>query len=341
MKKALITGVFGQDGAYLAKSLLLSGYRVFGGDLSVSRRCFVNLEYLKADKDVEASRLDLTDQSSVQRILGRTKPDEIYNLAGQSSVGLSFKKPGLTKSINALGVRNLLTAAERACPEAKIFQASSAEIYAGAGKGKIGESEIPNPISPYGESKLLAQKYVELFRKERGSFACSGILFNHESPLRGTGFVTRKISRAAAAISLGLQENLVLGNISAKRDWGYAGDYVEAMRLMLCQDSPSDYVIATGKSNSVRDFVDAAFAYTGEKLDWKGRGVKEIGVSRRSGKILVKISAEFYRPADTGALIGNPGKAKRTLGWAPETGFEEMVGLMVEADLKRLKAGKK
>jgi len=341
MKKALITGVFGQDGAYLAKSLLLSGYRVFGGDLSVSRRCFVNLEYLKADKDVEASRLDLTDQSSVQRILGRTKPDEIYNLAGQSSVGLSFKKPGLTKSINALGVRNLLSAAEIACPNARIFQASSAEIYAGAGKGKIGESEIPNPISPYGESKLQAQKYVEMFRDERGLFACSGILFNHESPLRGTVFVTRKISCAAAAISLGLQEYLVLGNISAERDWGYAGDYVEAMRLMLWQEAPSDYVIATGRSHSVRGFVDAAFSYVGERLDWMGKGVKEIGVSRRSGKTLVKISAEYYRPTDTGALIGNPGRARRRLGWAPETGFEDMVGMMVEADLRRLKAGKK
>ncbi len=341
MKTALITGIFGQDGAYLAKSLLKSGYRVFGGDLSTAPEYQSNLKYLKADKDVSVFKLDLTDSKSIIKALKKFRPDEVYNLAGQSSVSLSFRKPGLTKAINAAGVNKLLTAAGSECPQARIFQASSAEIYAGLKKGKIKESDKPRPISPYGESKLMAQKHLERFRDKYGLFACSGILFNHESPLRGTGFVTRKISGAAAAISLGLQEYLVLGNISVERDWGYAGDYVEAMRLMLWQEAPSDYVIATGRSHSVRGFVDAAFAYVGERLDWMGKGVKEIGVSRRSGRTLVKVSAEFYRPTDTGALIGNPGRARRRLGWAPETGFEDMVGMMVEADLRRLKAGKK
>ena len=187
----------------------------------------------------------------------------------------------------------------------------------------------------------MAQKHLERCRDKYGLFACSGILFNHESPLRGLGFVTRKISRGAAAIKLGLADKVVLGNINARRDWGFAGDYVEAMRLMLKRERPEDFVIATGKSHSVRDFIEAAFGCTGEKLVWKGTGVKEKGLSGKTGKVIVEISEEFYRPADTGALIGNPGKAKKELGWEPKTDFRTMAGMMVEADLKSMKAGKR
>lgn len=320
MKKALITGITGQDASYLAEFLLSKGYEVYG---TTRRSSTVNNERIRHFEDkIEIISADLLDQSSLVSALQKSEPDEVYNLAAQSFVKASWDQPVLTGEFTAIGVTRLLEAIRAVNPKIKFYQASSSEMF-----GKV--IEIPQkettrfyPRSPYGVAKVYGHYITVNYRESFGLFACSGILFNHESPRRGLEFVTRKISHAVARISLGKQEKLELGNLESKRDWGFAGDYVEAMWLMLQQEEPDDYVIATGEAHSVREFVQHAF--------------KEVGISDYE-KYVIANKSEYLRPAEVEHLIGDYGKAKKVLGWAPKTTFSQLVRMMVQADLEREK----
>ena len=336
MKKALITGIRGQDGAYLAKFLLEKGYEVYGADRRSGDTNFWRLKELGIEKEVKIVYMDLLELTNIMRIIEKVQPDEVYNLAAQSFVQASFEQPILTAEVDAMGVLRLLEAIRQIKPDTKFYQASTSEMF-----GKV--QEIPQtektpfyPRSPYGVAKLFGHWITVNYRESFNIFACSGILFNHESPLRGLEFVTRKITHTLARIKYGLQDKLILGNLEAKRDWGYAPEYVEAMWLMLQQPEPDDYVIATGETHTVREFVEKAAQVAGFDIEWEGEGINTKGIDRKSGKIIVEVSPEFYRPAEVDILIGNPQKAKEKLGWEPKTKFEDLVRIMMEADLRRV-----
>jgi len=335
-KKALITGIRGQDGAYLAKFLLEKGYEVWGADRRSGDSSYWRLEELGIKKEIKLIYMDLLELTNILRVIDKIQPDEVYNLAAQSFVGVSFEQPILTAEVDAIGVLRILEAIRLLKPDTKFYQASTSEMF-----GKV--QEIPQtektpfyPRSPYGVAKLFGHWITVNYRESFNIFACSGILFNHESPLRGLEFVTRKITYGLARIKYGLQSKLILGNLDAKRDWGYAPEYVEAMWLMLQQSEPDDYVIATGETHSVKEFVEKAAEVAGFKIEWEGSGINAKGIDRKTGKVIVEVSPELYRPAEVDILIGNPKKAKEKLGWKPKTKFEDLVELMMEADLKRV-----
>lgn len=322
MKTALITGILGQDGPYLAKLLLEKGYRVYGLIRRYSTTNFANLDFLGITDRIEYVVGDMTDEASLLHIIRSLQPDEIYNLAAQSFVGSSWDLPITTTDINALGPLRILNAIKLFSPKTKFYQASTSEIYGNSSTdGQQDENTPFMPRSPYAIAKLYAYWITVNYRESHGLFTCNGILFNHESPLRGNEFVTRKITKGVAAIAAGQQSKISLGNLEARRDWGFAGDYVEAMWQMMQADAPSDYVIATGESHSIRDLLDAAFAHVGI-TDWSG---------------YVEIDPRFKRPNELDALTGNAEKARRELGWTPKVKFQELVSSMVEADIARLK----
>lgn len=318
-KIALVTGVTGQDGAYLAELLLSKGYSVYGAYRRTSSLNFWRLEHLGIKEKVQLVPLDLLDMGCIARVIEETAPDEVYNLAAQSFVGVSFSQPLATATITGLGPVNILEAIRLVKPDTRLYQASSSEMFGKVQRVPQNESTPFYPRSPYAVAKLCAHWAVVNYRESYGMFCCSGILFNHESPLRGLEFVTRKITDAAARIKSGLVNQLSLGNLEARRDWGYAPEYVEAMWMLLQQDTPRDYVIATGETHSVREFVEAAFSYAG--LDWQ--------------KYVVSDSS-LFRPAEVDLLIGDPSLAAQEMGWKSKTSFKELVGIMVDADIDRI-----
>lgn len=331
MKNALITGITGQDGSYLAELLLEKGYNVYGIWRRKATVDYGNIAHLK-DK-VTLIYADMTDPVSLITAMKISQADEVYNLAAQSFVSTSWDTPIATADINAVGVTNMLEAIRLVKSEARFYQASTSEMF-----GKV--QEIPQreetpfyPRSPYGVAKLYGHWITKNYRESYDMFACSGILFNHESERRGIEFVTRKITAAAARISLGLQDFVELGNLDAKRDWGHSRDYVKAMWLMLQQDAPDDYVIATNETRTVREFAETAFRCAGIDIQWQGSGIDEVGINKADGKIVVKINSAFFRPAEVDFLLGNPEKAERQLGWQREIGFAELVERMVKNDL--------
>jgi GDPmannose 4,6-dehydratase len=339
-KVALITGIRGQDGAYLAKLLLEKGYEVYGADRRSGEGGFWRLKELGIDKDVKIVYMDLLEFTNILRTIEKIKPDEIYNLAAQSFVAASFEQPILTSDINSLGTLRLLEVIRTVKPDTKFYQASTSEMFGKAKTLPLNEESYFYPRSPYAVSKLFAHWITVNYREAYNIFACSGILFNHESPLRGTEFITRKVSLAVARIKYGKQDKLVVGNLDAKRDWGYAPEYVYGMYLMLQNDKPEDFVLATGESHSVREFIEEAFRVAGFEIYWEGKGLEEKGRDAKTGKVLVEVSPEFYRPAEVDVLLGDYSKAKRILGWEPKTTFKELVRIMVEEDLRRVRDGK-
>lgn len=336
-KKALITGVTGQDGSYLAEFLLKKGYEVHGivRRSSLFNRTRLELNYNEAEHGKFYLHYgDLIDSSNLNRILNKVQPNEIYNLAAQSHVGISFEVPEYTADVDALGTLRLLDAIRDVQVDCRFYQASTSEMF-----GKV--QEIPQtettpfyPRSPYGVAKLYSFWAVKNYREAYNMFACNGILFNHESPRRGENFVTRKITLSMAKILKGEMEYISLGNLDAKRDWGYAPEYVEAMWMMLQQDNPDDYVIATGETHTVREFVEEAWAAVGKEIVWEGAGSKEIGIDRESGKTILKINEKYYRPTEVDLLIGDAAKAKADFGWQPKTHFKDLVKIMMQAELE-------
>jgi GDPmannose 4,6-dehydratase len=339
-KVALITGIRGQDGAYLAKLLLEKGYEVYGADRRSGEGGFWRLKELGIEKDVKVVYMDLLEFTNIFRTIEKIKPDEIYNLAAQSFVAASFEQPILTSDINSLGTLRLLEVIRTVKPDTKFYQASTSEMFGKVKTLPLNEDSYFYPRSPYAISKLFAHWITVNYREAYNIFACSGILFNHESPLRGTEFITRKVSLAVARIKYGKQDKLVVGNLDAKRDWGYAPEYVYGMYLMLQNDKPDDFVLATGEAHSVREFIEEAFRVAGFEIYWEGRGLEEKGRDAKTGKVLVEVSPEFYRPAEVDVLVGDYSKAKRILGWEPKTTFKELVRIMVEEDMRRVRDGK-
>lgn len=340
MKCALITGITGQDGAYLAEFLLKKGYEVHGVKRRSSSFNTERVDHLYKDPHEDDVRFfmhygDLTDATNLIRIIQETQPDEIYNLAAQSHVKVSFETPEYTANSDALGTLRLLEAIRilKMADRVRFYQASTSEMY-----GKV--QEIPQkettpfyPRSPYGAAKVYAYWITVNYREAYNMFACNGILFNHESPIRGETFVTRKITRAVARIKLGLKDCMYLGNLDAKRDWGFAGDYVRAMWAMLQGETPDDYVVATGQAHSVREFVEKAFARVNISVRWEGKGLDEIGINADNGKALVRIDPRYFRPTEVEYLLGDPSKARENLGWSPKTSFDELIRIMIEEDL--------
>jgi len=341
MKTSIITGITGQDGAYLAQLLLDKGYKVYGTYRRTSSVNFWRIEELGIANhpNLHLVEYDLTDLSAGIRLLQTTHATEVYNLAAQSFVGVSFEQPVATAKITGIGPVNLLEAIRIVNPKIRFYQASTSEMF-----GKV--QAIPQiettpfyPRSPYGIAKLYAHWMTINYRESYGIFGSSGILFNHESPLRGREFVTRKITDAVAKIKLGKQDMLELGNMDAKRDWGFAKEYAEGMWRMLQADDPDTYVLATNRTETVRDFVRMAFKAADFALEFKGKDENEVGIDVATGKILVKVNSRFYRPAEVDLLIGNPEKAKQKLGWSPQTTLENLCAMMVQADLRRNEAG--
>ena len=339
MKKALITGITGQDGSYLAEFLLEKGYEVHG----MIRRSSVDyrerIAHLEGRNDFFLHFGDLGDSLSLVNLIGTIRPDEIYNLAAQSHVQVSFDVPEFTADVDATGVLRVLEAVRVTgqTETCRIYQASTSELYGKVEEVPQSEKTPFHPYSPYAVAKQYGYWIVKEYREAYGMFACSGILFNHESPRRGETFVTRKITLAAARIAAGLQDKLYLGNLSSLRDWGFAGDYVKCMYLMLQNDKPEDYVIATGVQHSVREFCMLAFHHAGIELEFKGEGIDEKGIEKATGKVLVEVSPDFFRPTDVVNLLGDPTKASEELKWNPsETSFEELVKMMTEADMKKV-----
>lgn len=332
MKNALITGITGQDGSYLAELLLKKGYNVYGIMRRKSVVDYGNVEHIK-DK-IHFIYADMTDVISLINAMRISQADEVYNLAAQSFVATSWEQPIATAEIDALGVTNMLEALRTVNPKARFYQASTSEMFGLVQETPQKETTPFYPRSPYGVAKLYGHWITKNYRESYNLFACSGILFNHESERRGKEFVTRKITDAVARIKLGVQEYLELGNMDAKRDWGHAKDYVRAMWLMLQQDLPDDYVIATNETRTVREFVEAAFKHVGIEISWQGTGVNEIGINRATGKTIVKVNPKYFRPAEVEFLLGDPSKAIKQLGWKREISFADMVKRMVENDLK-------
>jgi len=339
MKKAFITGITGQDGSYLTELLLSKGYEVHGMIRRSSSFNTGRINHIYRDPHEEDTRLflhygDLNDASSINRLLREIRPEEIYNLGAQSHVRVSFDVPEYTAEIDAMGAVRILEGIQETGLETRFYQASSSELYGKVVETPQKETTPFYPRSPYACAKAYAFYITLNYRESYNMFACNGILFNHESPRRGETFVTRKITRAAARIKLGLQDRLYLGNLDAKRDWGFAGDYVEAMWRMLQADTPDDYVVATGETHSVREFAELVFARLGMPLEWQGHGVAEKGVDRASGKTLIEIDPRYFRPAEVDLLLGDPAKARRELGWEVKTSFPQLVEMMTDADLK-------
>lgn len=335
MKKALITGITGQDGSYLAELLLQKGYKVYGLMRRKSKVDYGNVKHLI--KNIDFIYGDMTDLVSLIHALKISQADEVYNLAAQSFVATSWEQPISTAEINGLGVTNILEAIRITKPEAKFYQASTSEMFGLVQEIPQNETTPFYPRSPYGVAKLYGYWITKNYRESYNMFTCSGLLFNHESERRGKEFVTRKITDAVARIKLGIQDKLELGNLDAKRDWGHAQDYVNAMWLMLQQDTPDDYVIATGEAHKVREFVELSFNHIGIKIDWCGKGVNEKGIDKNTGQILVHVNTQFFRPAEVDILLGDPTKAKQKLGWKREISFEELVCRMVQADIDKVK----
>jgi len=335
-KRALITGITGQDGSYLSELLVDKGYEVYGLARRSSRDISEPIEKLRLQKKVTVIHGDIRDTESIKHSLGIAKPDELYNLASQSHVGISFDCTEETMAVNYHAAESLFNEALSVNSKVKIYQASSSEMFGNAAHPQ-NESTAFHPINPYGISKLLAyQKCVLENRIKRNAFVCSGILYNHESPRRGKNFITRKITHSLVKIKLGLQDTLEVGNINSKRDWGYAKDYVEAMWQMMQQTDPDDFVIATGLLHSVKDIIDTTARNLDINLNWVGKGVNTQALNN-AGKVIVKINPEFYRPIDATNLVGDSTKARNTLGWAPSIDFEELISLMVQSDLNELK----
>ena len=335
MKKALITGITGQDGSYLAEFLLEKGYEVHG---LIRRSSTDNMERIRhlldEPKKITLHYSDMTDANSLIRLLYKIEPDEVYNLAAQSHVKVSFDIPKYTADVNAIGTLMLLDSIREVNPKIKFYQASSSELFGKVRETPQNENTPFYPRSPYAVSKLYAYWITVNYRESYQLFACNGILFNHESPRRGKNFVTRKITTGIADILSGKLQHICLGNLDAKRDWGYAGDYVEAMWLILQQDKPDDYVVATGETHTVREFCELAFRNIGINLKWIGKGVDEKGVDMATGREMVKVSSEFFRPTEVELLLGDPTKAKSKLNWKPRVSFEELVAMMVKSDIQ-------
>ena len=333
MKKALITGITGQDGSYLADLLLEKGYDVYG---MVRRNSTENFERIEHIRDsVKFVSGDLLDQMSLMTLIRDIQPDEVYNLAAQSFVPTSWSQPVFTGEATAIGVTRMLEAIRYEKPDAKFYQASSSEMFGKVVEMPQSEKTPFYPRSPYGVAKVYGHFITVNYRESYGIFAVSGILFNHESPRRGKEFVTRKITDGVARIKFGLLDTLELGNLDAKRDWGFAGDYVRMMWLMLQQDEAEDYVIGTGEAHSVREFVDLALKYAGFDIRWEGEGLNEHCIDKNSGKTIVRVSKEFFRPAEVNHLLADPKKAREKLGWQPKVSFDNLVQMMVDADIKR------
>lgn len=343
MRKALITGITGQDGSYLAEFLLEKGYEVHGITRRISISNTQRIDHLIASNSIKLHDGDLSDGNSIVRIINEVQPDEIYNLAAQSHVGNSFDVPIYTGDVDALGVLRILDAVHQLGLDKKtrIYQASTSELYGQVEEVPQNENTPFHPFSPYAVAKQYGFWMIREYRDAYGQFAANGILFNHESERRGENFVTRKITLAAARISQGLQECLYLGNLDSKRDWGYAKDYVECMWLILQQEEPDDYVIATGVQHTVREFATLAFKHVGIDIEWQGQGIDEKGIDKATGKVVVAVSPDFYRPTDVVDLWGDPTKAKTKLGWNPQkTSYEDLVRIMAEHDLKIAKTEK-
>ena len=349
MKKALITGITGQDGSFLAELLIEKGYEVHGILRRSSTFNTGRIEHLYLDewvRDMKKKRQvnlhwgDMTDSSSLIRIISEVRPDEIYNLAAQSHVKVSFEVPEFTADADAMGVLRLLEAVRIAglAQSCRIYQASTSELFGLVQEVPQRETTPFYPRSPYGVAKLYGYWIMKNYRESYGMYCCNGILFNHESERRGETFVTRKITLAAARIAQGLQDKLYLGNLSARRDWGYAKDFVESMWLMLQQERPDDYVIATGQNHTVREFCELAFREAGISLRWEGEGQDEKGIDSATGRVLVEVDPKYFRPAEVDQLLGDPSKARRILGWNPQkTTFEELVRIMVRHDMEEVR----
>ncbi len=334
MKKALITGITGQDGSFLAELLLKKGYKVYGLIRRNSSNDLGNVKHIANEIDFIYG--DMTDASSLRSAVKEAMPDEVYNLAAQSFVKLSWSQPVFTSEVNGIGVLKLLDAIKDIKSDAKFYQASTSEMFGLVQEMPQTEKTPFYPRSPYGVSKLYGHWITVNYKESYGMFCSEGILFNHESERRKSEFVTRKITSAAAAISHGKQDKLILGNLDAERDWGYAGDYVEAMWLMLQQEKPDSFVVASGEKHSVRDFASIAFNKAGIHLEWVGEGVNEKGICKNTGKKIVEVSPDFFRPADVVTLLGNPEKAERELNWKRKVSFEGLVELMLDHDIKQL-----
>ncbi len=338
MKRALITGITGQDGSYLAELLLEKGYEVHG---LVRRSSTSNLnriqQLLDPAREITLHEGDLSDSSSLERLVDTIQPNEIYNLAAMSHVRVSFDIPEYTANVDGIGVLRLLEAVRKNSPHSRFYQASTSELYGKVQQTPQSETTPFYPRSPYGVSKLYAYWSVVNYREAYNLYACNGILFNHESPRRGETFVSKKITLAVAKIAAGLQEKLILGNLDAKRDWGYAKDFVEGMWLMLQQAKPEDFVLATGKTTAVREFVELAFNEVGIEIEWSGQGVDEKGVDKNTRRIVIEVSPEFFRPSEVDLLIGDPSKAQEKLGWSSKTSLKELVEVMVKHDVEVLR----
>lgn len=337
MKTALITGITGQDGAYLTKFLLDKGYEVHGLVRRASIERYDRIDEYLTNERVHLHYGDMTDSSNIIRLISEIRPDEVYNLAAMSHVKVSFDTPEYTANADGIGTLRLLEAIRILGLEkkTKVYQASTSELYGKVQETPQSETTPFYPRSPYAAAKIYAYWITVNYREAYNIFACNGILFNHESPLRGETFVTRKITIAVSNIKHGKQDCIYLGNLDAKRDWGFAGDYVEAMWLILQQDKPEDFVIATGETRTVREFVEVAFKETGIEIEWQGIGVEEKGINRATGDVVVAVDPQFFRPTEVELLLGNPSKAKEKLGWSPRVTFNELVQMMVKEDLKK------
>ena len=335
-KKALITGITGQDGAYLAKLLIDKGYQVYGGMRRISTKNLWRLDYLGITDQVKLVDFDLLEYSNLYETIKTVMPDEVYNLAAQSFVGTSFKQPILTADTDGMAVLRILDILKTLKPDTKFYQASTSEMFGKVSESPQTETTPFRPRSPYGVAKLFGHWITQNYRESYDMFCSSGILFNHESPLRGPEFVTRKIVINAVRIANGGSEPLELGNMESKRDWGYAAEYVEGMYLMLQQDQPDNYVLATGEVHTVREFVEAAFNVLDIELEWSGSGTDEVGINRKTGSTIVRVNPEFYRPAEVDLLHGDANKAKQNLGWEAKTHYQKLVEIMVrsEQDMK-------
>ena len=338
-KKALITGITGQDGAYLSEFLLKKGYKVYGAVRRTSSINTARLSEMGVLDDVELVSMDLAEITNIQRVIEKTEPDEIYNLAAQSFVHTSYEQPIYTSDIDGIGVTRILETIRNLGGTPKFYQASTSEMFGKAKESPQNEDTPFYPRSPYGVAKLYSHWMTVNYRESSGIHACSGILFNHESPLRGLEFVTRKISLGMAEIKNGKKDVINLGNLNAERDWGFAGDYVEAMWLMMQQEKSDDYIIATGQTHSVRFFAEQAAKVIGIDIEWDIDGLSERGFCNKTGKTIISVDSSFNRPAETEHLLGDASKAQKELGWNPSCDFESLVTMMVERDLERVKKG--
>jgi GDPmannose 4,6-dehydratase len=336
LKKAIITGIRGQDGAYLAKLLLEKGYKVYGADRRSGGSDNWRLKELGISRQVKVLYMDLLEHSNIKEVIKSVMPDEVYNLAAQSFVGISFKQPILTADVDAMGVLRLLETIREIKPDTKFYQASTSEMFGKVRETPQNEMTPFYPRSPYAVSKVFSHYITLNYRESYNMFACSGILFNHESELRGLEFVTRKVTSTLAEVKYGLAEKVVLGNLDSKRDWGYAPEYVYGMYLMLQHEKPDDYVLATGEAYSVREFIEKSCKALDFDIVWEGEGIDSRGIDRKTGKAIVEVSKEFYRPAEVDVLVGDYSKAKKILGWQPQTRFDRLVEIMVDSDLKRV-----